>query len=127
MTHSNSDYERIRDQEFSQAEDLVKQRQRFIRKEKSASSILNQLLARKGYQQQESGRELDSAWQEFIGKQLVKKARAGNIQHGVLEVVVTSSSVSQQLNFRKQNLIKRLQERFPQNKIKDIRFRIGSF
>ena len=127
MTHSNSEYERIRDQEFSQAEDLVKQRQRFIRKEKSASSILNQLLARKGYQQQESGRELDSAWQEFIGKQLVKKARAGNIQHGVLEVVVTSSSVSQQLNFRKQNLIKRLQERFPQNKIKDIRFRIGSF
>ncbi len=125
MTHiEQEDYQ---DKDFSQADDLVRQRQRFLRKEKSASQIVNQLLARKGYQQQQSGRELDTAWMEIIGSQLGQKAKAGTIQQGVLEIIVTSSSVSQQLNFKKKNLLKSLQERLPQNKIKDIRFRIGSF
>lgn len=127
MTHSNPEHGDFQDNDFSQADDLVRQRQRFIRKEKSASLILNQLLARQGYQQQQSGRDLDTAWSEIIGNQLGQKAKAGTIKQGVLEIIVTSSSVSQQLNFKKKNLLKSLQERLPQNKIKDIRFRIGSF
>lgn len=119
--------EGIDEQEFEQAEDLVHSRQRFRRKEKSASYVLNQLLARKGYLQQKSSNELSDVWNEVIETRWQTKTKIGNISRGVLEVIVQNSAVSQHLNFQKQALLKKLQQMLPQNKIKDIRFRIGSF
>ena len=115
------------DQEFDQAKELVQSRQRFGRKEKSAAFVLNQLLARKGYLQQQSTSDLTDAWNSIVGIRWKNKTRVGNINRGILEVIVENPSVTQHLNFQKQKLLTQLQEQLPQNKIKDIRFRVGKF
>ena len=119
----NDSYE---EQDFDQAHDLIRMRQRFSRKTKQASDVLNRLLARKGYAQQRSCRDLDDHWNAIIDTRWQTKTKVGRLNQGVLEITVTNSSVSHHLNFVKQELLKQLQLRLPQNKINDLRFRIGT-
>ena len=74
--------------EFDQANELVRGRQRYFRKEKSASHILNQLLARKGYLQQRSSNELSDVWTAVVAKRWQDKTKVGTIKRGVLEILV---------------------------------------
>ena len=115
------------EQEFDQANELVQKRQRYRRKAKSASYVLNQLLARKGYLQHGSNRELEQAWNSIVDRRWLDKTRVGNIRRGVLEVFVESTSVSQHLNFQKQTLLRQLREQLAHNNINDIRFRVQTF
>lgn len=84
-------------------------------------------MARKGFSQQESRTELAGVWRSLVGDTLGKKTRVGQLRRNVLEVFVSSSAVNQQLSFKKTQLVKQLQQQLPKEKIKDIRFKIGSF
>lgn len=117
------DYEQ---KDFDNAQDLVRTRQRFKRRPKRSADVLSQLLARQGYAQTKSIGDLTAAWDQAVGGQWINKTRPGNISRGALEVLVCNSGVHQQLNFQKTKILKALQELLPQNKIKDIRFRIGN-
>jgi hypothetical protein len=112
--------------DFQQAEDLVHQRQRFQRRAKSATDLINYLLAGKGYIQTQSKTELAESWRIAVGQKWQAKTVVGNLRHGVLEVVVESSAAHQQLKFIKQQVLTSLQNQLPQNKIRDIRFRVGN-
>ncbi len=114
------------EQDFDQAHDLIRDRQRFSRKAKPASALLNRLLARKGYAQQQSSRELDEHWNAIVDPRWHSKTKVGTLRQGVLEITVSNSSVSHHLNFMKRDLLKKLQTRMPQNRITDLRFRIGN-
>lgn len=112
--------------DFSQAQDLVKSRQRFFRRPKRPADILARLMARKGYAQTQSSNELEETWNRVVGPKWQSKTKVGNISRGVLEVLVASSVANQQLGFQKKKLLKELQAQLPQNKLKDLRFRIGN-
>lgn len=112
--------------DFNQATDLTNQRRRFKRRPKRPANILSQLMARKGYGQTKSTNELDEVWNAIVGEKWQSKTRVGNINRGTLEVFVSSPAVNQRLGFQKKKLIAELSQRVPQNKIKDIKFSLGS-
>jgi len=112
--------------DFSQAQDLVKNRQRYFRRPKKSADILGRLMARKGYAQTESANELEEVWNQVVGLKWQTKTKVGNISRGVLEVFVASSMVNQQIGFQKRKILKEIQTRLPKNKIKDLHFRIGN-
>ncbi len=112
--------------DFSQAQDLVKSRQRYFRRPKKSADIVGRLMARKGYAQTESANELETVWNQVVGPKWETKTKVGNISRGVLEVFVASSMVNQQIGFQKKKILTEIQSRLPKNKIKDLHFRIGN-
>ena len=120
---NDPDYEEI---DFSNATDLVKERQRFRRRPKRTGDIIGQMMARQGYAQTKSNDELNEAWGIAVGPQFMKNTKAGRINRGVLEVHVASSAAMNQLSFQKKKLLSAMQQQLPQNKIKDIRFKLGN-
>ena len=112
--------------DFQQADELVNQRQRFQRRAKKASELINYLLARKGYIQTQSQTDLAESWRVAAGHKWQTKTRVGNFRRGVLEVVVENSAAHQQLEFIKKKLLTSIRTQLPQNNIRDIRFRIGN-
>jgi predicted nucleic acid-binding Zn ribbon protein len=90
------------------------------------AEVVSGLLTRRGYAQLKSTAEYAGAWQQATGPTLAPHTRVGNIRRGVLEVVVRNSSVLQELTFRKKQLLKKLTELVPAQKIRDLRFRVGT-
>ena len=119
----NENYDNL---DFDQATDLTNQRRRFKRRPKRPANILSQLMARKGYGQTKTNDELNETWNAIVGEKWQNKTRVGNVSRGVLEVFVSSAAVNQHLGFQKKKLIAELSKRVPQNKIKDIKFSLGS-
>jgi hypothetical protein len=113
------------EQDFEQANDLVKSRQRYFRRPKRPADILGQLMARKGYAQTETANELEVTWNEIVGTQWKAKTKVGSIRQGVLEIIVSNSAVNQQLEFKKSKILAELQSQLPKNNFKDLRFRVG--
>ena len=89
-------------------------------------NIVADILARKGLGRQEATLELDKIWNKIIEKPLAEITRCGQIRRQQLEVVVENSTAMQELTFRKQELIDLLNREIPQQKLKDIRFRVGT-
>ncbi|WP_417739631.1 DUF721 domain-containing protein [Rosistilla oblonga] len=88
-------------------------------------SIVNQLMARRGYAQVQTGNEMERIVRRVVGDNLANTCRPGNVRNGTLEIAVSDSVSIQELSFQKRALIKALQKEFPQSGIKDIRFRAG--
>jgi predicted nucleic acid-binding Zn ribbon protein len=87
--------------------------------------VLNVLLARRGYAQVQAAAACARAWEAAAGAEFARRTRAGQVRRGVLEVMVSSSTVLQELSFRKKELIRRLGELAPAHQIRDLRFRVG--
>jgi predicted nucleic acid-binding Zn ribbon protein len=92
---------------------------------KKMGDVLAGLLARKGYARVQSASACETAWKEAAGK-LAEHSRPGNIKRGVLAVIVRNSAALQELTFQKKKLLQRLQEQLPEEKLTDLRFRVGS-
>ena len=84
-----------------------------------------ELMARRGYGQVEWREQVWQVWQAAAGEQLASKCCLGQIRRGVVEVTVASSSILQELAFRKQELLRKMQHSLPNAKIRDLRFRVG--
>jgi predicted nucleic acid-binding Zn ribbon protein len=87
-------------------------------------SIVNQLLARRGYAQVFAADALQSVVEAEVGQALAVSVRVGKVSGGVLHVYAADSVTLQELTFRKRALLKRIQADLPENKINDIRFRV---
>jgi len=68
---------------------------------KKIADALSNLMARKGYARVLAVSALDDAWQAAAGERLAGHSRPGVVKRGVLEVVVRSSAVLQELTFAK--------------------------
>lgn len=88
-------------------------------------SIVNQLMARRGYAQVQSASEMEAIFLKVLGNPLSKACTPGHVKRGTLDVAVTDSVVVQELSFQKRQLLKALQKEFPQTGITDIRFRVS--
>ena len=112
--------------DVAQADTLIKQRTKYGVRPKSASHLVNQLLARHGIAQQQYANELQANWDQVVGAKWNQLTRPAQLNRGVLEVIVANSMVNQQLAFEKQNLLKSMQKLMPNLKLKDLRFRVGN-
>ncbi|TWT53504.1 hypothetical protein Pla22_11330 [Rubripirellula amarantea] len=87
-------------------------------------SLVNQLMARRGYAQVFAGEEILRSLISETGPEVGNGCSVGKLKAGVLHVYVTDSATLQELNFRKRGILKRLQKDLPDSKVTDIRFRI---
>jgi predicted nucleic acid-binding Zn ribbon protein len=93
---------------------------------KSVRDVLSQLLAKRGYAQVQTAATCEAAWREAVGQTLAAHTRAGAVRRGVLEVLVRNSATNQELAFQKTKIVKMLSQLIPEQRIKDLRFRVGS-
>jgi hypothetical protein len=93
---------------------------------KQMRDVLSQLLAKRGYAQVQTAAGCDAAWREAVGTKLAGDTRPGNVRRGVLEVLVRNPSVSSELGFVKAKIVKTLTKLIPEQKIRDLRFRVGN-
>jgi len=118
--------------EFEELKDLEHRRESYQRwynakrRPKEIRNVIAQLVQRKGYAQVRAAGERDEAWQEAVGEPLVSLTRVAGIRRGVFEVLVANSLMMQELTFRKEELLSNLQDRLPEEGIKQLRFRLGS-
>ena len=95
------------------------------RSPKPIASALSELLARRGYARTQSAAHCDRAWRDAAGPLFADQTRAGHIRRGVMEVVVSNSTLLQELTFQKVAIVARLAAALPEENIADLRFRIG--
>ncbi|NOZ38917.1 MAG: DUF721 domain-containing protein [Planctomycetes bacterium] len=102
----------------------TQQRRFFARKPKRIDNVLAQVMQRKGYAQIKAGSERDEAWIQAAGE-VASATRVGALRRGVLQIEVANSLQMQELTFRKEELIAKLQTALPDAGIKQLKFRVG--
>jgi predicted nucleic acid-binding Zn ribbon protein len=87
--------------------------------------ILSELMARRGYARVQSGDACADAWRAAAGQETARHSRATQARRGVLDVLVSNSTMAQEIGFRKADLINRLAELLPDENIRDLKLRVG--
>ena len=87
--------------------------------------VLAELILRRGYAREQSRVMLGEAWLTAVGERWGTYTRVGNLQRGLLEITVSNSALVQELTFRKVELLETLRKSLPEEKIRDLRFRVG--
>lgn len=88
-------------------------------------SIVNQLMARRGYAQVSANEQLQEILAQTVGKQLAASVRVGNLRRGVLELYAADSVTMQELTFMKRKILKGIAKAMPTSGVKDLRFRMS--
>ncbi len=104
----------------------IASRQRFLRGPAPIAEALSELMTRRGYARVQAASELSQLWSQAVGQLLAAASFPGPIRRGVLEVIVSNSATLQELTFIKRKIIKDIQRLAPDQKIRDLRFRIGT-
>jgi predicted nucleic acid-binding Zn ribbon protein len=82
-------------------------------------------MARRGFARVQSTAALKQAWNEAAGELLARQSRVGAVRRGVMEVIVAHSTWAHELTYQKTTLIARLATLLPEQKIRDLRVRVG--
>jgi hypothetical protein len=90
----------------------------------SVGRLMSRLLARTGYDREQSASAVADAWREAAPPAFRDTSRAGTIRRGVLDVFVSHSAHVQEFGFHKQAILARLRELVPAAEISDIRCRL---
>jgi predicted nucleic acid-binding Zn ribbon protein len=88
------------------------------------SNLIAQVVQQKGYAQVNAASERDKIWQAVVGE-VATGTRVGNQRRGTLDIHVANSLLMQELTFRKEELITKLQSALPEAGIQQLRFRVG--
>ncbi|MBN2294802.1 MAG: DUF721 domain-containing protein [Pirellulales bacterium] len=87
--------------------------------------ILAELMARKGFARARGEEAYQAAWQEAVGEPVAQYTRTGKLRRGLLEIIVANSMLIQELTFQKVGLLKSINQKLPDEKIRDFRFKVG--
>ena len=118
-----ADAERIFDQEAV----WFSKRQVYRRRRKTANQVIGQLMAKKGFNQNESFEQIKSIWESIQEERMKGQSMATGIRAGKLIVVVKNAVINQELTFNKIALLEKIKNSPIGSKVKDIRFQIGVF
>lgn len=69
--------------------------------------------------------ELSSAWRETVGDFIAQHTAPDSLKRGVLMVRVLQPTIHHTLMMEKGRLLKRMQERFGKDTVREVRFRHG--
>ena len=95
------------------------------REPEKVDSILEKVLSSLNLGIKVKQYQIWDVWDSVVGKPIAQQAQPQQIRNMILWITVSSSTWMQQLEFMKQQIIDRLNERIGEKVIKDIRFRIG--
>ncbi|MCF7788299.1 MAG: DUF721 domain-containing protein [Prosthecobacter sp.] len=87
--------------------------------------IATQIMAKAGMANRVKLEDILAAWQEIVGAFLFKLTRPDTFERGILTVRLMQPTAHHALMQEKVKILKRLQEKLPDAKIKDVRFRHG--
>ncbi len=87
--------------------------------------VLAELMAARGFARVQSAAALETAWKQAAGE-MAPYTRVGLVRRGKLEVMVSHSALVQELTFRKVALLGELKRLLPDEKIGDLRFKVGA-
>lgn len=87
--------------------------------------LLGELMARRGFARVQAATACENAWRDAAGPLLASQSRVGSARRGVLEVIVASSLLAQEVGFQKAALLAQLKQRLPDEGIRDLRVRVG--
>ncbi|MFN0078662.1 MAG: DUF721 domain-containing protein [Prosthecobacter sp.] len=87
--------------------------------------LATQIMAKYGMANRVKLEDILAAWEEIVGTFLFKMTRPDAFERGVLTVRLIQPSAHHALMQEKVKILKRLQGKLPDAKIKDIRFRHG--
>lgn len=90
-----------------------------------AGDLAAQIMAKAGMANRVKLEDILAAWEEIVGAMLFRMTRPDTFERGVLTVRLMQPTAHHALMQEKVKILKRLQERLPSAKIKDIRFRHG--
>ena len=90
------------------------------------SNILAELMARRGFARVQSTEAYEEAWRQAAGALAAQYSQVGALKRGTLEVVVANSALVQELTFQKAALVEKLAALLPDEKIRNLRFRVGT-
>lgn len=90
------------------------------------ADVLSELHARRGYSRFKESESLGEAWIAAVGKRLAGVTRVGTVRRGVLEVTAADSVSAQELQFQKEPILAKLTAALPEQKIRDLRCKVGS-
>ena len=90
------------------------------------SNILAELMARRGFARVQSTEAYEQAWREAAGPLIAQYSQVAALKRGVFEVTVANSALMQELTFQKESLLQKLTARLPAEKIRSLRFRVGT-
>ncbi|HEX4131168.1 MAG TPA: DUF721 domain-containing protein [Pirellulales bacterium] len=89
------------------------------------AQTLSELIARRGYTRVQASADYCDAWRQAVGEALARQTRVGQVRRGVLEALVANSTLLQEITFQKHTIIKELKRLLPEERIVDVRLRIG--
>lgn len=87
--------------------------------------LATQIMAKAGMANRVKLEDILAAWQEIVGAFLFKLTRPDTFERGILTVRLLQPTAHHALMQEKVKILKRLQEKLPDAKIKDVRFRHG--
>ena len=61
-------------------------------------------------------------WEQIVGEKIAKNAKADSVEYGVLMVKVETPTWRQELIFKKQEILEKINHQLGQNTIREIRF-----
>jgi predicted nucleic acid-binding Zn ribbon protein len=96
-------------------------------KPEKLGEILSRLFAARGWGRRHERVRLEEAWSEVIGPLGASHTRVGDLRRGVLEIMVDSSVLLQELaHYQKRRLLEQMRSRLSNTTINDLRFRVGT-
>jgi len=93
---------------------------------RAIGEILAELMAQRGFARAHSIEALERAWGEAAGELAAGYTRVSSLRRGRLEVTVANSMLVQELTYQKPGLLRALRQRLPDERIKDLHFRVGA-
>lgn len=104
----------------------AKERGRFhARKPKAVKNVVADVIAKRGYASTGASERVAEAWAEAAGPVLARHSRAGALRRGVLEVLVASSVMMQEIQFHRPRLLADVQRALPDARITGLKLRVG--
>lgn len=91
-----------------------------------AGKILDRLTTKMGIAARLESEKAVILWEEAVGKNIARRAKAVSVRNRILFVVVQNSAWLQELSLLKEGIIEKLNSLVGKDVVKDIVFRIGN-
>ena len=83
------------------------------------------IMAQSGLANRVKLEDILGAWEEIVGTFLFKLSRPDSMERGILTVRLMQPTAHHALSMEKGKILKRLQAKLPEAKLRDLRFRHG--
>ena len=94
----------------------------------SLADILGRMFTARGWGRKSERQQLEFAWAEVAGEDLIKNTRVLAMRRGVLEIDVRNGVLLQELTqFHKRRLMDAMRKKLPGTKLTDMKFRAGTW